>query len=140
MQPAGQFGTKHSRVLYWAKMANSEYLSMIRNALTLTLPIVIAGAAAVFINNFPVKPYQDMMLAMFGEGWRSFGGYIWSGTLAVLSFVMVFTIGYCIAERHNLKNPMDAVHPVIVGLVSFCSLLSLIEPAPTDFAIPYNWA
>jgi lactose/cellobiose-specific phosphotransferase system IIC component len=113
---------------------------MIRNALTLTLPIVIAGAAAVFINNFPVKPYQDMMLAMFGEGWRSFGGYIWSGTLAVLSFVMVFTIGYCIAERHNLKNPMDAVHPVIVGLVSFCSLLSLIEPAPTDFAIPYNWA
>ena len=92
MQPVGWFGTKKGGVLYWAKMANSEYLSIIRNALTLTLPIVIAGAAAVFVNNFPVKPYQDMMAGIFGEGWRSFGGYIWNGTLAVLSFVMVFTI------------------------------------------------
>ncbi|MDR1581260.1 MAG: PTS transporter subunit EIIC [Synergistaceae bacterium] len=139
MRRVGQFGKKKG-VLYWAKMANSEYLSIIRNALTLTLPIVIAGAAAVFVNNFPVKPYQDMMLGFFGEGWRSFGGYIWNGTLAVLSFATVFTIGYSIAERHNLKNPKDAVHPVIVGLASFCSLLCIIEPASTDFAIPYNWA
>jgi lactose/cellobiose-specific phosphotransferase system IIC component len=104
------------------------------------LPIVIAGAAAVLINNFPVKPYQDMMLDVFGERWRSFGGYAWGGTLAILSFVVVFTVGYSIAERHNLKNPMDAVHPVIVGLVSFCSLLSITEPSVADFAIPYNWA
>jgi PTS system cellobiose-specific IIC component len=87
------FGTKNGGVLYWAKMANSEYFSIIRNALTLTLPIVIAGAAAVFVNNFPVKSYQDMMAGFFGEGWRSFGGYIWNWTLAVLSFVTVFTIG-----------------------------------------------
>jgi lactose/cellobiose-specific phosphotransferase system IIC component len=54
--------------------------------------------------------------------------------------VMVFTIGYSIAERYNLKHPADAVHPVIVGLAAFCSLLAMTEPAPNDFAIPYNWA
>ncbi|MDR1898764.1 MAG: PTS transporter subunit EIIC [Treponema sp.] len=125
--------------MFWVKVANSEYLSIVRNALTLTLPVVIAGAAAVLINNFPVPAYQDLMRSVFGEGWRSFGGYIWNGTLAVLSPVMVFTIGYSIAEQYNLKNPFDAVHPVISGLLSFCSLMVIMEPSAADFAIPYNW-
>jgi lactose/cellobiose-specific phosphotransferase system IIC component len=114
-------------------------LSIVRNALTLTLPVVIAGAAAVLINNFPIRAYQNFMERIFGAGWRGFGGYIWNGTLAILSPVMTFSIGYTIAERYNLKNPLNAVHPVIAGLLSFCSLLAILEPSATDFAIPYNW-
>jgi cellobiose-specific phosphotransferase system IIC component len=128
-----------SFLLFWVKTANSEYLSIVRNALTLTLPVVIAGAAAVLVNNFPVPAYQHLMVSVFGEGWRSFGGRIWNGTLAILSPVMVFTIGYSIAEQYNLKNPLEAVHPVISGLLSFCSLMTIMEPSTVDFAIPYNW-
>jgi lactose/cellobiose-specific phosphotransferase system IIC component len=126
-------------LLFWVRIANSEYLSIVRNALTLTLPIIIAGAAAVFVNNFPVPFYQNLMTGIFGEGWRNFGGHLWNGTLAILSPVMVFTIGYSIAEQYNLKNPLEAVHPVISGLLSFCSLMVLMEPSAADFAIPYNW-
>ncbi|MDR2258902.1 MAG: PTS transporter subunit EIIC [Treponema sp.] len=126
-------------LFFWIKIANSENLSIIRNALTLALPVVIAGAAAVLINNFPVTVYQNCMESLFGPGWRGFGGYVWNGTLAILSPVMTFSIGYGIAERYNLKNPLDAVHPVISGLLSFCSLLTILEPASRDFAIPYNW-
>ena len=125
--------------LFWIRVANSEKLSVIRNALTLTLPVIIAGALAVLINNFPVPYYQQMMLKIFGESWLSFGGYIWNGTLAILSPVMAFSIGYSIAERFNLKTPYDAVHPVISGLLAFCSLLLLTESAANDWAIPYNW-
>ncbi|MDR1948549.1 MAG: PTS transporter subunit EIIC, partial [Spirochaetaceae bacterium] len=126
-------------LFFWVKIANSERLSITRNALTLTLPVVIAGAAAVLINNFPIGAYQDFMESLFGGGWRSFGGHIWNGTLAILSPVMTFSIGYNVAERYNLKNPLNVVHPVIAGLLSFCSLLSLLEPSSLDFAIPYNW-
>ncbi|AEF81588.1 PTS transporter subunit EIIC [Leadbettera azotonutricia] len=128
-----------SFVFFWIKIANSEKLSIIRTALTLSLPVVIAGAAAVLINNFPVPIYQELMLRIFGEGWRTFGGTIWNGTLAVLSPVMAFSIGYSIVERWNLKNPQDAVHPVISGLLSFCCLLLLTESSALDWAIPYNW-
>ncbi|MDR1587222.1 MAG: PTS transporter subunit EIIC [Treponema sp.] len=124
--------------LFWVKLANFETLSIIRNALALMLPIVIAGAAAVLINNFPIPVYQALMVKIFGEGWRGFGGYIWNGTLAILSPVMVFTIGYSIAERYNLKNPIHTVHPVISGILAFCVLLLIMEPSD-DFAIPYNW-
>jgi cellobiose-specific phosphotransferase system IIC component len=136
---ASPSGRNRKFILFWARTANSEYLSIVKNALTLTLPVVITGAAAVLINNFPIRPYQDFMRLLFGEGWRSFGGYIWGGTLAVLSPAMVFTIGYSIAERYNLKNPFDAVHPVIAGLLSFSSLMAIMEPSVKDFAIPYSW-
>ncbi|MDR1566271.1 MAG: PTS transporter subunit EIIC [Treponema sp.] len=125
--------------MFWIKIANSEKLSITRNALTLTLPVVLAGAAAVLINNFPVPGYQSFMLRIFGEGWRAFGGYIWNGTLAVLSPVTAFAIGYSIGERYNLKNPANAAHPVISGLLAFCSLFLLIESSSADWAIPYNW-
>jgi lactose/cellobiose-specific phosphotransferase system IIC component len=125
--------------LFWIKAANSEKLSIVRNSLTLTLPVVITGAAAVLINNFPVKVYQDFMESLFGPLWRGFGAYIWNGTLAILSPVMSFSIGYEVAERYNLRRPLDAVHPVIAGLLSFCSLLTMLEPSSKDFAIPYNW-
>jgi PTS system cellobiose-specific IIC component len=133
------FRNKKNIILFWIKIANSEKLSIVRNALTLTFPVVIAGAAAVLINNFPIPAYQRLMTALFGVSWKSFGGYIWNGTLAVLSPVMTFSIGYSIAERYNLRNPKDAVHPVIAGLLAFCSLLLLVESAPTDWAIPYGW-
>jgi lactose/cellobiose-specific phosphotransferase system IIC component len=126
-------------VLFWIRIANSEKLSIIRNALTLTFPVVIAGAAAVLINNFPVPVYQQFMTRIFGEGWRSFGGFIWNGTLAILSPVMTFSIGYSIAERYNLKNPTEAVHPVIAGFLSFCVLFLFMESSVYDWAIPYGW-
>ena len=126
-------------ILFWIKVANSEKLSIIRNALTLTLPVILAGAAAVLINNFPIPAYQRAMLAIFGDNWKSFGGYIWNGTMAILSPVMSFSIGYCITERYNLKNPKDAAHPVISGFLAFCSLLLLTESSANDWAIPYNW-
>ncbi|MDR2048052.1 MAG: PTS transporter subunit EIIC [Treponema sp.] len=132
-------GKRKQVPLFWIKTANSEKLSIIRNSLTLTLPVVIAGAVAILINNFPIKVYQDLMEGFFGPLWRGFGAYIWNGTLAILSPVMTFSIGYGVAERYNLKNPLDAVHPVISGLLSFCSLLTMLEPSSRDFAIPYNW-
>jgi cellobiose-specific phosphotransferase system IIC component len=102
------------------------------------MPIIIAGAAGVLLNNFPIKIYQNFMTEFFGENWRSFGGYVWNGTLAVLSMAIVFTLGHSLAERHNMKNPWNSIHPAIVALLSFCSLLTITEPTP-EFAIPYNW-
>ena len=130
---------KKSNILFWVKLANSERLTIVRNALTLTLPIIIAGAAAVLINNFPIPVYQHLMIVIFGENWRNFGGFIWNGTLAILSPVMTFSIGYNIAERYNLRNPLEAVHPVISGLLAFCSLLLMTESSAIDWAIPYSW-
>jgi cellobiose-specific phosphotransferase system IIC component len=125
-------------VHFWVRLSGSEYLSIIRNSLTLTMPVVMVGAVAVLLNNFPINSYQNFMTAIFGDRWRSLGGYVWGGTLAILSIIMVLTISCGIAERYNERRPLDSVHPIVVGLLSFCSFMTIIEPTP-EFAIPYNW-
>ncbi|MDR1058707.1 MAG: PTS transporter subunit EIIC [Treponema sp.] len=130
---------KRDGFLFWIKISNIETLSIIRNTLTLTMPVVMAGALAVLINNLPIGIYPDLMEGIFGGHWRSFGGSIWNGTLAILSAVIVLSLGYCFIERYNLKNPLDMVHPVIGGILAFCALLTIMEPSALDFAIPYNW-
>ena len=123
----------------WEKIVSSRHLSIIRNGLTLTLPFVIAGAFAVLINNLPISHYQEFMVELFGETWKSFGGYIYNGTFAVMSPIIAFTIGHSIAEDYNARNGLDNIHPNIVALVSFSSLMAIMEPLTVAYAIPYRW-
>jgi lactose/cellobiose-specific phosphotransferase system IIC component len=125
-------------LLFWIKIANSEMLSIIRNSLTLSFPVIIAGTMAFLINFFPVEAYQLAMTEFFGPGWQEFGSIVWGGTLAVVSTVMAFTIGYSIVERFNLKNPMTVVHPVIAGFLSYSSLLIITES--TEGGTSLLWA
>lgn len=117
----------------------SRQLSIIRNGLTLTLPFVIAGAFAVLVNNLPISYYQKFMTDLFGETWKSFGGYIYNGTFAIMSPIIAFTIGHSIAEDYNTRNRLDNIHPNIVALVSFTALMSITEPLTVAYAIPYRW-
>ena len=116
------------------------YLIAVRNGLTLTFPVVMAGSLAVMLNNLPIQGYQSMMANLWGEGWRSFGGHVWNGTFAVMSFFMIYTISHSIGERHNHDYPLLSVSPSVVALVSFASLMVLFQPASETFAIPYIWA
>jgi PTS system cellobiose-specific IIC component len=73
--------------------------------------------------------YQRFMEGTFGPEWRIFGSYVWRGTMAVISLITVFSIGHGMAELYNAEHRLDSIHPLIVGLVSFCSLVSILEPA-----------
>ncbi|MDR3331987.1 MAG: EAL domain-containing protein [Synergistaceae bacterium] len=135
----GQTANLRQTKLGWIRTAASEHLAIIRNSLTLMLPIVIAGAFGILINNFPISGYQAFMKLRFGENWRFFGAHIWNGTLAVLSPLTVFAIGFGMAERYSSKCPLEVVSPAIGGLVSFCCLMVMVEPLQATFAAPYAW-
>jgi lactose/cellobiose-specific phosphotransferase system IIC component len=124
---------------FWMKISASPHLEIIRDSLTLVFPIIIAGAFAVLINNFPVPEYQVFMTELFGEKWKLFGGYVWNGTLAILAMVTVCSIGYGLCGFYNQRHHLNIVHPLIGALISFCSLMAMMEPASEAFAIPYTW-
>jgi lactose/cellobiose-specific phosphotransferase system IIC component len=127
------------RTDFWLKLSRSRHLEIIRDSLTLAFPVVIAGALAVLINGFPLARYHALMEGVFGGRWHNFGRYVWDGTLAVLAPVTVCTIGYGVCELYNSKHRLNAAHPLIVGLISLCSLMAIIEPSSGVAAIPYEW-
>ncbi|MDR1650450.1 MAG: EAL domain-containing protein [Synergistaceae bacterium] len=135
--PDSRFGEKNTA--FWMKISSSPHLAIVRDSLTLAFPVIIAGAFAVLINNFPVAGYQEFMKDTFGDQWTMFGGYVWGGTLAVLALVTVTSIGYGMCTYYNSRHRLTSVHPLIAGLVSLCSLMTLMEPSLEIFAIPYSW-
>ncbi len=113
-------------------------LSAVRSALVVTMPLVFLGALAVLLNSLPLESYRLFMESQFGLNWRLFGGYIWNGTFAIISLVMLFSIGQHMADQYNTAvNPLVQVNPVIAGLISLSCLLCLIQPEGA--MLPQRW-
>ena len=120
-------------------LLNNPYLTAVRNGLTLTLPLVMAGCFAVLMINFPVAGYQTFMAGVFGENWRAFFLYIHNGTLTVMSLVMVVTIAHSLAEHYNTRKNREPVSPAVLPLVGLASLIVLIEPYADPAGLPIFW-
>ncbi len=102
-------------------------LAAIRSALVVTLPLMFLGSLAELLNSFPLGAYRAFMLRHFGEGWKLFGTTLQNGTFAIMSLIMVFSLGSHLAEQFNRDNPVLRVNPVIAGLVAFASFFCLIQ-------------
>ncbi len=110
------------------KLFGNPTLTAIREGLTFSLPVIVAGTVAVLINSFPLPAYQDFMISAFGPEWRSFGGYVWNGTLGFLSVIMTISISNSFSEHYNSVHPSRRINPSIVSLVAVASLLCTMEP------------
>ncbi|MDR1136703.1 MAG: EAL domain-containing protein [Synergistaceae bacterium] len=131
------FGSKNDA--FWLKLAGSPYLAIVRDSLTFTFPVIMSGAIALLINNFPLAGYQVFMRDIFGSGWQNFGVYVWNGTLAILSPLMACTLGYKACELYNNGHPLRSVHPLVVGMVSLCSLVAMIGSGAGSSTFQQDW-
>ncbi len=114
------------------KIGAQRHLVAIRDGFVAIMPLIIAGSLAVLINNIPIDAYQNFMARIFGEGWTTFGGYIWNGSFAVMSLLIVFSVSYNLAKYYK-SDPMAA------GVVAFACLMTIMESAEEAWAIPYTW-
>ncbi len=127
----------------------NPYLKAVRNGLTLTLPLVMAGCVAILISNFPLRNYQEFMQSVFGADWQMISVHISDGTLNILSLIMLLTISFSLAEYHNSQNHNKDMHPAVAALVSLACLVTLVQPYPLAHlagsaqppgnAIPFFW-
>ena len=111
----------------------------IRSALVVTLPLVLLGSLAELMNSFPLDAYRAFMLEQFGPNWKLFGQCIKGGTFAVLSLIMLFSVGQHVAERFNASHSLNRVNPVIAGLVSFVSFLCLLQQGLGQTTLDTRW-
>ena len=112
-------------------------LAAVRSGLVVTMPLVLLGSCAVLLNSFPLPAYKTLMQDTFGPNWRMLGGFVWNGTFAVMSLVLLFSIGQHLAEQYNTANPVVQVSPVITGLVAFASLVCIIDV--NEGMLPQRW-
>lgn len=131
------------------KLLWNPHLKAVRNGLTLTLPLVMAGCVAVLIANFPVQGYQDFMLQTFGEDWHNLNVHIADGTFSILAVIIMLTISFSLAEYHNSTSGTREMHPAVVALVSLACLVAVVQPysltsssgdsPPPGMGLPFFW-
>ncbi len=119
-----------------AKIGAQRHLVAIRDGFVTIMPLIIAGSFAILINNIPFKPYQNLMVSIFGPNWTSFGGAIWNGSFAIMSILVTCTIAYHLAKSYD----KDGVGAAVVSLGAFFILypqapLKLVEG--TGFSLQF---
>ncbi|WP_291566391.1 MULTISPECIES: PTS sugar transporter subunit IIC [unclassified Clostridium] len=115
------------------RIGAQRHLVAIRDGFVILMPLIIAGSLGTLINAFPVKGYQNFMINVFGESWKSFGSNIWNGSIAIMSFLAVFTIAYNLAKCYESDG-------LTAGVVAFAALLSITKATEDGSGIPYSAA
>ena len=108
-----------------AKIGSQRHLVAIRDAFISIMPITMAGSIAVLLNVF----FRDLPTTWKMDGFVTamgpiigVNGNVWWGSIAILSLVFVFALGYNLARGYD-------VNPLAGGLVAFASLMVTIPSA-----------
>lgn len=113
-----------------AKIGSQRHLVAIRDAFISIMPVTMAGSIAVLINaivrdlpgKFGLTGITDAFSWLIG-----INGNVWWGTLATLSIMFAFAIGYQLAKAYD-------VDPLAGGLVSLAAFI-IITPQSADVAL-----
>ena len=105
------------------KINHIPVLMAVRQGLALTIPIMIVGSLATFINFVPIPAYQDFMQNAFGENWRNLGIFMQQATFSIVALVINLAVGYSLATYHSAKHQI--IHPVMGALVSLAGLMAI---------------
>lgn len=119
-----------------AKMGGQKHLSAIRDGFVAIMPLIILCSFAILLNGFPWKPLPNLLDKIFGvsaEGagyWKNFGGYIWTGTFAIMSPLVCFATSYSLAKSYEVDG-------LGAGITALAALMMLYATANGGFPLDY---
>lgn len=111
-----------------AKIGSQKVLIAIRDAFIGIMPVTMAGAVAtllnVFLRDLPttwgLTSFVDAMQPIIG-----INGNVWWGSLAILTLVFIFALGYNVAK-------VNGVNPLAGGVIAFASYYAVLPQVAND--------
>ncbi len=94
-----------------ARMSDQRHLSAVRNGFARLMPLMLAGAFAVLINQFPLPAYQRLMLGLFGDNFQIFGRIVYKATYNVVSMAAVLSVCGQLCGWYNEHRRMNIHQP-----------------------------
>lgn len=109
-----------------AKIGSQKHLVAIRDAFIAIMPLTMAGALAVLINNVFLKELPNAILGVdnsfvtsdFVTNFVAINGKVWTGTLGILALVFVCALGYYISKAYKAPS-------LAGGVIAVASLIAV---------------
>jgi PTS system cellobiose-specific IIC component len=114
------------------RIGAQRHLVAIRDGFATITPIIMAGAFAVLFNNLGFEWYQNLLNYLLPVGWKAWGGNVWSGSFAIMSVLIVFTVSYHLARSYE-KDGLAA------GVVGVAASMILYAATPDGSALPFTF-
>ncbi|MDL2316839.1 EAL domain-containing protein [Desulfovibrio sp. OttesenSCG-928-A18] len=100
-------------------------LRAFRHGVMLAMPLLLAAAIGLLVNNFPLQIYQDFMLAFFGPRWKEPAALLFNSTIEILALATTYTISDSLMSLHNQRHPDRMVLPAM-GVITALSCLFIM--------------
>lgn len=126
------------------KLGKQVHVNAIKNGFIRLMPLTLAGAMFVLINNvflsfgegsffFSLGVRLDASTIQTLEGFKVIGGSVYNGTLGIMSLMTPFFIGMALAEERK-------VDPLAAGLLSIASFMTVTPFSVGEtYAVGANW-
>ncbi|MFZ5354386.1 MAG: PTS sugar transporter subunit IIC [Bacillota bacterium] len=98
------------------RIGSQRHLVAIRDGFVSIMPLILAGSLAVLLNStlFTWLPFLEIL--------KGINGNVWWGTFAIMSLLVVFSVGYNLAKSYD-------INPLAAGLVSIGAFLAVTPQA-----------
>ena len=111
-------GNKKNFISFIRKTEQFSLVRVVKSGLVNMIPVLIIGAFALVINQFPIKGYQDFITTFLGGFIAKVSDFINKATFGVLSVYMTYSIS---RSYMKIKADPHAVHSgaIVAALLSF---------------------
>ncbi|WP_240905672.1 EAL domain-containing protein [Thiorhodococcus mannitoliphagus] len=89
----------------------------IQRGLALVLPLIMVGALAILVRDFPSASIQQMLDAALGAQWRTRCGNLIDGTFGIASLALLCALSGTMATLHNQRHSGPHVSPIMAAVV-----------------------
>jgi len=110
-------------------LGEQPFFLAIQRSLTLVLPLVMAGAMALMVRDFPFASVQAGLDGLFGVHWRSFCNNLIRGSFGIASLAVLCSFGYSLASLNNLRYPSRHVSAGMAATIVLSCFFVLSAPS-----------
>ncbi|OPA81186.1 hypothetical protein BVG16_02330 [Paenibacillus selenitireducens] len=104
-----------------SKIENQQMIVAIRKGLLRILPLILIGYVILAVIDLPILEFQNILLQIFGEGWRAIAISIHKATIQTMEIATLITVSFAIVNEKELvrSGRVSPISVVITTLVSF---------------------
>lgn len=126
------------------RIGKQPHVNAIKNGFIRLMPLTLAGAMFVLINNVFLSFGEGSFFSSLGirldastietlNGFKAIGGNVYNGTLGIMSLMAPFFIGMALAEERK-------VDPLAAGLLSVAAFMTVTPYSVGEaYAVGANW-
>ncbi|MBK1718320.1 PTS sugar transporter subunit IIC/EAL domain-containing protein [Thiocystis violacea] len=101
----------------------------IQRGLALVLPLIMVGALAILVRDFPSLGAQQMLDAALGPAWRIRCGNLIDGSFGIASLALLCALSGTMATLHNQRHSGPFVSPIMAAVVVLSCFFVITAPA-----------